>query len=253
MKKLEGKVVIITGGGKGIGKGVAKAFADEGANLVITGRTLSRLEDAKNEIEKEYGVKVLPVVAEGANEEEVKNVVDQAIKTYGKIDVLVNNAQASKSGVMLVDHSKEDFDLAINSGLYGTFFYMKYCFPYLKETQGSVINFASGSGLSGKPGQSSYAASKEGIRGMSRVAATEWGPYNINVNVVCPLVMTEELEKWKAAYPEIYAKTIQGIPLQRFGDAQKDIGRICVFLASEDASYISGETFSAQGGGGLRP
>ena len=109
------------------------------------------------------------------------------------------------------------------------------------------------SGLAGQPGQASYAAAKEAIRGLSRVAATEWGPDNINVNVVCPLVMTQALAQWKEEYPEVYAKTIQGIPMGRFGDAEKDIGGTCLFLASPAASYISGETITLQGGSGLRP
>ena len=252
MGKLDNKVAIITGGGKGIGFGIASAFAKEGANLVITGRTVSRLEDAKKTLES-YGVQVLPVAADGGHEDEVKAAVKQAVDTFGRIDVLINNAQVSASGVMLKDHTKEQFDIAINSGLYAAFFYMRECYPYLKETKGSVINFASGAGLFGKPGQSSYAAAKEGIRGLSRVAATEWGPDGININVVCPLVYTEQLDAWRKEYPEVYEATIKGIPLGRFGDAEKDIGRICVFLASEDASYISGETFTVQGGSGLRP
>ncbi|MCZ0860950.1 MAG: SDR family oxidoreductase [Methanocorpusculum sp.] len=252
MGKMNGKVVLITGGGKGIGFGIATAFAKEGANLVITGRTVSRLENAQKTLEA-FGVSVLPVAADGGHEDEVKAAVRQAVDRFGKIDVLINNAQVSASGVMLADHTKEQFDLAINSGLYAAFFYMRECFPYLKETKGSVINFASGAGLFGKPGQSSYAAAKEGIRGMSRVAATEWGPFGINVNVVCPLVYTESLDQWRREYPEVYEQTIKGIPLGRFGDPEKDIGRICVFLASEDAAYISGETFTVQGGSGLRP
>lgn len=176
MGKLEGKVAIITGGGKGIGFGLAKAFAKEGANLTITGRTMSRLEAAKEKLEAEYGVKVLPITADGADEASVANVVKQTVETFGHIDTVVNNAQVSKSGVMLKDHTKEDFDLAIYSGLYATFFYMRDAYPYLKESKGSVINFASGAGLFGKLGQSSYAAAKEGIRGLSRVAAAEWGP-----------------------------------------------------------------------------
>lgn len=253
MKRLEGKTAIVTGGGKGIGFGIAKAFADEGANLVITGRTESRLLNAKEALEKEFGIEVLPVVADGADEAAINNVVKKAVDKFGKIDVLVNNAQASKSGVMLKDHTKEDFDLAIYSGLYATFFYMRECYPYLKETHGSVINFASGAGLFGKLGQGSYAAAKEGIRGMSRVAAAEWGPDGITVNVVCPLAMTESLEQWKAAYPDLFEKTIQGIPLGRFADPQKDIGRVCVFLASDDGSFVTGETITLQGGSGLRP
>ena len=253
MKRLEGKVAIVTGGGKGIGFGIAKAFANEGANLVLTGRVEARLQEAKETLEKEYGIKVLPVVADGADEEAVANVVKTAVEEFGKLDVVVNNAQVSKSGVMLKDHTKEDFDLAINSGLYAAFYYMRAAYPYLKETKGNVINFASGAGLFGKLGQSSYAAAKEGIRGMSRVAAAEWGPDGIRVNVVCPLAMTESLEQWKGAYPDLYEKTIQGIPLGRFADPQQDIGRVCVFLASDDASYVTGETITLQGGSGLRP
>lgn len=253
MEKLKGHVTIITGGGKGIGFGLAQAFASEGSDLVITGRTESRLIAAKERLEKEFGVRVLPVVADGADEQAIRNVVSKAIETFGKINTLVNNAQVSKSGLPLVEHSREDLDLAIFSGLYAAFFYMKECFPYLKETKGSVINFASGAGLFGKLGQSSYAAAKEGIRGMSRVAAAEWGPDGIRVNVVCPLAMTESLQEWKENYPELFEKTIQGIPLGRFADPRYDIGRVCVFLASDDASYVTGETITLQGGSGLRP
>lgn len=253
MKKMEDKVVIITGGGKGIGFGISTAFAKEGANLVITGRTEGTLNDAKEKLEKDNGIKVLAITADGGKEEDVKKVIDKTIEEFGKIDAIVNNAQASKSGVLLADHTKEDFDLAIYTGLYGAFNYMKLGFPYLKESKGSVINFASGAGLAGRPGQSSYAAAKEGIRGLSRVAATEWGEYGINVNVICPLAMTESLAKWKEEYPELYNRTIQGIPMGRFADPEKDIGRLCIFLASEDGKYITGETITVQGGSGLRP
>lgn len=253
MKKLENNVTIITGGGKGIGFGLAQAFAAERSDLVITGRTESRLLEAKEQLEAEFGIKVLPIVADGADEDAIRNVVAKTIETFGKINTLVNNAQVSRSGLPLVDHTREDFDLAIYSGLYAAFFYMRECFPYLKETKGSVINFASGAGLFGKLGQASYAAAKEGIRGMSRVAAAEWGPDGVRVNVVCPLAMTESLREWKENYPELFEKTIQGIPLGRFADPRNDIGRVCVFLASDDASYVTGETITLQGGSGLRP
>ena len=253
MKRLQDNVTIITGGGKGIGYGMACAFAKEGSNLVITGRTESRLLDAKKRLEEEYCIKVLAMVADGADEARIKEVIAKTVETFGKINTLVNNAQASKSGLPLIEHTKEDFDLAINSGLYAAFFYMREAFPYLKESKGSVINFASGAGLFGKLGQSSYAAAKEGIRGLSRVAAAEWGPDGVRVNVIAPLAMTESLQEWKENYPELFAKTIQGIPLGRFADPMQDIGRVCVFLASDDASYVTGETITLQGGSGLRP
>lgn len=253
MGRLQDKVVLITGGGRGIGFGISTAMAKEGANLVLTGRTESTIAEAKKELESAYGIKVLAVAADGGNEDAVAHVMEKVKETFGRLDCVINNAQTSKSGVMLADHTKEDFDLAINTGLYATFFYMRAAFPMLKESKGSVINFASGAGLSGKPGQSSYAAAKEGIRGLSRVAATEWGPYGININVVCPLAMTEGLAKWKEEYPEIYQRTIQAVPMGRFADPETDIGKLCVFLASDDAAYITGETISVQGGSGLRP
>ena len=253
MTKLKDKVAIVTGGGRGIGYGICCAFANEGANIVLTDITIPTLKEAKENLEKEYNINVLAIAADGSDEQAVKNAIDQTIHTFGHLDILVNNAQASKSGVLLVDHSKEDFDLAINTGLYATFNYMKYAFPYLKKTKGKVINIASGAGLSGSPGQASYAAAKEGIRGLSRVAATEWGKYEINVNIICPLAMTAHLAQWKEEYPELYAETIKDIPLRRFADPKEDIGRVCVFLASEDANYMTGETLSLQGGSKLRP
>lgn len=250
--RLKDKVVIITGGGRGIGYGLSRAFAKEGANLTITGRTVETLEKAKAQLESEFKTKVLCVQADGADESAIKNVIAQTVKTYGKINTVVNNAQASKSGLMLVDHTKEDFDLAINSGLYATFFYMREAYPYLKESKGGVINFASGAGLFGKVAQSSYAAAKEGIRGLSRVAATEWAP-DVNVNVVCPLAMSEGLIKFKEEYPAAYEQTIKAIPMGRFADAEKDIGALCVNLATDEMHFLTGETITMQGGSGLRP
>ena len=199
MGHLKGKTAIITGGGRAvlkdgrcgsIGYGIATAYAKEGANLVITGRNMQKLLDAKEELERLYGIQVLPVQADvsaGAdNEAVVQNVIDQTIEKFGAIHVLINNAQASASGVPLAEKTTKQFDLAMYSGLYATFYYMKACYPHLKKTKGTVINFASGAGLFGNFGQSSYAAAKEGIRGLSRVAATEWGADEINVNVVCP-------------------------------------------------------------------
>ena len=253
MKRLQDNVTIITGAGKGIGYGLAEAFAEAGSNLVITGRTESRLLAAKERLEAQYGVEVLPIVADGADEEAIKSVVTQTVEKFGKINTLVNNAQVSKSGLPLVDHTKEDLDLAIYSGLYAAFFYMRECFPYLKESKGSVINFASGAGLFGNYGQCSYAAAKEGIRGLSRVAATEWGKDGINTNVVCPLAWTAQLEKFEQAYPEAFKANVKMPPAGHYGDPETEIGRACVLLTHPDFKYMNGETLTLEGGMGLRP
>lgn len=266
MSFLKGKTVIITGAGRAvlsdgrcgsIGYGIATAYAKEGANLVITGRNMKKLEDAKEELERLYGIQVLPIAADisdGADNEAVVNsVVKAAVDKFGRIDVLINNAQASASGVKLEEHTTEQFNLAIFSGLYATFYYMKACYPYLKETQGSVINFASGAGLFGNYGQCSYAAAKEGIRGLSRVAATEWAKDGINVNVICPLAWTSQLENFEKAYPDAFKANVKTPPAGHFGDPETEIGRVCVHLANPDFKYLNGETLTLEGGMGLRP
>ena len=263
---LTGKTAIITGAGRAvlsdgrcgsIGYGIATAYAKEGANLVITGRNVKKLEDAKEELERLYGIKVLIMQADvnaGADNEAVVNkVVEETVKEFGGIDVLINNAQASASGVTIADHTTEQFNLAMYSGLYAAFYYMKACYPYLKESKGAVINFASGAGLFGNYGQCAYAAAKEGIRGLSRVAATEWAKDGINVNVICPLAWTSQLEQFQNAYPEAFEKNVHTPPAGHFGDAELEIGRVCVQLASPDFKYMTGETLTLEGGLGQRP
>ena len=266
MAFFKGKTVLLTGGGKAtlsdgsagsIGYGIAIAFAKEGANLVITGRNMQKLQDAKEELERLYGVCVLPVQADisagSDNAATAADVVRQAVEAFGGIDVLVNNAQASASGVPLANHTLAQFDLALYSGLYATFHYMQAAYPYLKEAKGSVINFASGAGFFGNFGQSAYAAAKEGIRGLSRVAATDWARDGINVNVIAPLAWTAQLEKFQQAYPDAFEKNVHTPPAGHFGRPEEDIGRACVRIAHPDFKYMTGETLTLEGGLGLRP
>ena len=258
---LTGKTALITGAGRAvlqdgscgsIGYGIATAYAKEGANLVITGRNVKKLEEAKQELESKHGIKVLPVQADvcagGDNEATVQNVVKQAVDAFGGIQVLINNAQASASGVSLAEHTTEQFDLALYSGLYAAFYYMKACYPYLKESHGSVINFASGAGLFGNYGQCAYAAAKEGIRGLTRVAATEWGPDGINVNAVMPGLtytpMTAGMPDWKR-------EAIEDSTLVKHGGQPYDIARAIAFLADPESGYIDGETLDVDGGTSL--
>lgn len=263
---LTNKTVIITGGGKSvlsngragsIGYGIATAYAKEGANIVITGRNLQKLKEAKEQLKSLYGVKVLTVQAdisaEADNKAIVASVVDQTISKFGSIDVLINNAQASASGVPLSEHTTEQFDLAIYSGLYSTFYYMQACYPHLAKSKGTVINFASGAGLFGNFGQCAYAAAKEGIRGLTRVAATEWSNDGINVNVICPLAWTAQLENFQKSFPEAFAMNVHTPPMGFFGDPEDHIGRVCVQLAHPDFKYMTGETITLEGGLGLRP
>ena len=266
MGRFSNKTVLITGGGccvlsngkaGSIGYGIATAFAKEGANIAITGRNLQKLLDAKEELERLYGVRVLPIQADisagSDNAATAQSAVEQIVAEFGGLDVLINNAQASASGVPLSQHTTDQFDLAIYSGLYSAFHYMHAAYPHLAKSQGSVINFASGAGLFGNFGQCSYAAAKEGIRGLSRVAANEWGKDNINVNVICPLAWTAKLEEFQQNFPEAFEKNVPKTPMNRFADPELDIGRVCVQLSSPEFKYLTGETLTLQGGSGLRP
>lgn len=244
--RLQDKVIIITGGAGGIATGMAIAMAKEGAVLALV------------DINEEAGQKVLAQVHEYSpnsiyfngdlfDVEHLPNIITTVVEKFGKLDVLVNNAHASKQKPF-EELTQEDFDLSFGTGFYPTFYLMKAAFPYLKESQGTIINFASGAGLYGQPTQGAYAAAKEAIRGITRVAANEWGKYNININLISPISNSPGVEAWKQAFPDMYEASLARIPLGRWGEAEEDIGRVAVFLASEDARYITGQTIMVDGG-----
>lgn len=248
-----GKVVIITGGGRGLGADIVRAFAKSGASIVMTGRNAGPLNDTVEKLRNEFNADIMPMVADGSDEEKVKEVVFKTIERYGRIDVLINNAQAEVHGVSLEDQTKETFDLALHTGLYATFYYMKACFPYLKESKGSIINMGSGAGIVGLNGFASYAAGKEAIRGLSRVAATEWGQYGINTNVICPAVLTPAYADWGKLHPEEYQASLAACAMKNLADGETHVGGTCLFLASPEGKYITGRTFDVDGGQYLRP
>lgn len=243
--RLKEKVAIVTGSASGIGKGIALAMAKEGAHVAIV------------DINEEKGKETLAEVntyTEGmlftkdiSKKENVTEVVQKVVEQFGKIDILVNNAHASKQA-LFTDTTLDMFDFSFGTGFYPTFHFMQAAYPELKKTKGKVINFASGAGLDGQPTQTSYAAAKEAIRAISRVAANEWGPEGINVNLISPIALTPGVEAWRDSSPELYEQMIQGIPKRRLGDPEADIGRTAVFLASDDADYITGQTIMVDGG-----
>ena len=238
------KVVAITGASNGMGFAAAELFAKKGWIVYGGARRVEKIPVSENI----HALK-LDVTDHDSNVAFIK----QIMATEQGIDVLINNAQASASGVSIADHTTEQFNLAMYSGLYAAFYYMKACYPYLAKSKGSVINFASGAGLFGNYGQCAYAAAKEGIRGLSRVAATEWGPDGINVNIVCPLAWTAQLENFEKNYPEAFKANVKMPPAGHYGDVEKEIGRVCVQLASPDFKYMTGETLTLEGGLGQRP
>ncbi len=246
LDKLQDKVIIITGGAGGIGSGIAKAMVKEGAIVTIVDVN----EETGKAMEKELQTissKSMFLQANLLDRENHEQIIATVVKKYGKLDVLVNNAHDSKQKAF-EDTTQADLDLSFGTGFYPTFYLMKAALPYLKESKGNVINFASGAGLDGHETQVAYAAAKEAIRGISRVAANEWGKFGINVNLISPIANTPGVEAWAKAQPDYYEAVRSKIPMGHFGDVEKEIGRVAVFLASEDSKYITGQTIMADGG-----
>ncbi|OZU87559.1 oxidoreductase [Virgibacillus indicus] len=246
MAKLKNKVVIITGGAGGIGSGMAKAMVKEGAIVAIVDVN----EDTGKAMEEKLHAispKSMFLQADLMDRENLGQIITTVVEKYGKLDVLVNNAHASRQ-VTIAETTQADLDLSFDTGFYPTFYLMQAALPFLKESKGNVINFASGAGLNGHETQAAYAAAKEAIRGISRVAANEWGRFGINVNIISPIANSPGVEAWAKAQPEYYEAVKNKIPMGRFGDVEKDIGRVAVFLASEDSNYITGQTIMVDGG-----
>lgn len=247
MGKLSGKVAIITGGGQGVGLGIARTFAREGASIVLTGRDADKIARAAEELETLGGKAAIAPGTAGVRAD-AEAAVRTAIDTFGQLDILVNNAQTSKPGTAFEDTDDETIRLTVESGLYGSVHHMQAAFPHMKERGGSIINFGSREGIAGGLGFGIYAATKEGIRGMSRVAAREWGKHKIRVNVICPAALSPIAIKYLEEHPaeaEMYRKDIS---LGYFGNPEDDIGPVALFLASDDSRYVTGQTINADGG-----
>ena len=249
MGKLDGKVTVITGAGRGIGRVIALAYAAEGASVVVTSRTASTVDSVVAEITAAGGTAI-------------GLAVDVAVGRFGGIDVLVNNAQAfgtaerpegSPGYTALEDFPEEVWDFTYQSGLKGTLYGMQAAFPHLRERQGKVINFGSGNGIASMKGTAAYNATKEAIRSLTRTAAAEWGKHGICVNVIIPTMTTDSALAFFEARPGIEDKLAAQIPLRRFGDVERDIAPVAVFLASADSDYITGQTIHVDGGQIMRP
>jgi NAD(P)-dependent dehydrogenase (short-subunit alcohol dehydrogenase family) len=247
MKRLAGKVAIITGAGQGVGLGIAQAFAAAGASLVISGRDGNKLQTAAAELTSR-GAQVLTVPGDVRKRSAANATIEAAVREFGKIDVLVNNAQSSVPGVPLEQIDDATIAMTIESGLLGTMYHMQAAFPHLKAHGGSIINFGSREGVFGGVGFGIYAATKEAIRGLSRTAAREWGKYQIRVNVVCPAALSPAAVTFLADHPKDAEMYKAQIALGYFGDPLKDIAPVAVFLATDDSRYLTGQTLNADGG-----
>lgn len=245
MKLLQGKTAIITGASRGIGRGIAKVFAEQGANVAFT---YSSSVQAAEELEKElsaYGVKVKGYQSNAANFNEAQKLVDDVIAAFGTVDILINNAGITKDN-LLMRISEEDFDKVIEVNLKSVFNMTKAVQRImLKNKAGSIINMSSVVGVKGNAGQTNYAASKAGVIGFSKSVALELGSRNIRCNVIAPgFIETEMTDKLSADVVEGWRNAI---PLKR-GGTPEDVANVCVFLASDMSAYVTGQTINVDGG-----
>ncbi|BDX32706.1 3-oxoacyl-[acyl-carrier-protein] reductase [Mycobacterium antarcticum] len=242
--QLAGRIALITGAGAGIGAGIARRFADEGALVVVAEFD----EDSGRAVAAEVGG--LFVRTDVAERADVESAVAAAVSAYGSIDVLVNNAWGGGS-IGRVE-AKTDGQLAggIAVGYYGPFWAMRAAFAHMKANGwGRVVNMCSLNGVNAHMGSLEYNAAKEALRALTRTAAREWAPTGVTVNAMCPAAKSRAFLRAIADYPELETLADAANPMGRMGDPYDDIAPVAVFLASEGARYLTGNTLFVDGGG----
>ncbi|MFO1426446.1 MAG: glucose 1-dehydrogenase [Steroidobacteraceae bacterium] len=257
MGRLQDKVAIVTGAGRGIGRAIALAFSAEGARVVVASRSAGPVEAVCAEIIAAGG-RALGVPCDVAEKAQIRAMVARTVEAFGTVDILVNNAQGfgtpaaptpypARRGIE--DGLDAEWDYTLRTGLMGTLWAMQAVFPHMKAHGGKIINFGSMAGQRGESRTAPYNATKEAIRALTRTAAREWGRHRINVNVINPAALSHALETFQRDFPPPPGtEDARHIPLRRLGDPRADIAPAAVFLASADSDYITGMTFMVDGG-----
>lgn len=245
MKLLEGKVALITGAGRGIGKAVAMKFAEQGADIAFTDLAINEVVEATVADLEKFGTKVKSYASNAADFEQTHSVVEQIVADFGRIDILVNNAGITKDGLMM-RMSEAQWDAVINVNLKSAFNFIHAITPVMaRQRGGSIINMSSVVGVSGNAGQCNYSASKAGMIGLAKSIAKEMGPRGIRANCIAPgFIITDMTGKLSEEIREEWCKTI---PLRR-GGTPDDVANVALFLASDLSGYVSGQVVHCCGG-----
>lgn len=255
MKNSGTKVAIITGAAMGLGLATALELASRGVNLTLVDYNEKSLEDAKKEISKQFpSVKIITVVADVSTEDQVKNYVDETMKTFGRIDSLYNNAGIEGKQAGITEYDVAIFKKVIDINLMGVYYGMRYVLPVMQQQNyGRIVNAASVGGIRGVLNQMPYVASKHAVSGMTKNAALEYGRYGINTNAIAPgAILTPMVaEAFKQVNPKdpkaAETEYAQRNPTKRLGLPQ-EVAKVVAFLLSEDASYLNGQTIAIDGG-----
>ncbi|MCA9511617.1 MAG: SDR family oxidoreductase [Myxococcota bacterium] len=249
MGRLRDRVAIITGAGMGIGRGLARRFAREGAKIVVAEYAEAAGRRTVEEVEA-LGSEALFTHTDVGEMAQIDAMIEAAAERFGRIDVLVNNAWSGGPPQRVEWFERPELDRAWRIGFLGCHRAMKQAFPYMKaQGAGSIINLCSLNGVNAHMFTMHYNTAKEALRALTRTAAVEWGPYNVRCNVICPAAATESYKAFASANPETAAEMLKENPLGRMGDPEEDIGGAALFLASDDARYVTGNTLFVDGGG----
>ena len=248
MTRLAGRTAVITGGAQGLGRGIALAFASEGADVVLADVQVELARATALEVAAR-GVDAEAFGCDVSSRSEVDAMVSQTVERFGRVDVLVNCAHQVVSAVPIEAMTDDLMNTSWTTGMLGTLACMQACFPHLRLRGGSIINIGSGAGIEGLAGYSAYAPVKEAIRCLTKVAAREWGGYGIRVNTMCPHAATPPWERFASEQPERAAAFVERNALGWGpGDPEQHIGRAAVFLASADSDFVTGQTLFVDGG-----
>jgi NAD(P)-dependent dehydrogenase (short-subunit alcohol dehydrogenase family) len=249
-QSLHDRVFIVTGAARGIGKGIAEALLERGASVLLVDLAGDHLEATAEEFSA-AGYPAAQLVIDLREHDAPARIVAGATDRFGSLHGLVNNAMATREPKPFTEITDRDFALDYEVGARATFLLMQAVYPvFVAAGGGAIVNLGSGSGTGGEPGWGAYAGAKEAIRGMSKVAALEWGPHGIRVNVVCPFAESDGVKLWRQFAPEEYEKAVKRVPLQRIGDPRTDVGALVAFLLGDDASFITAQTIHVDGGTG---
>lgn len=246
MFELTNKIALITGGGRGLGRAIALAYADAGAEVAIASRSLDQLEEVAQMI-RAKGRRALAIETDVTDSESVAKMVETMRKEFGRIDILVNSAGVGWAE-RLVDTSDGTFDWILKTNLYGTFYCCReVARVMIEQKSGSIINIASVAGIKGPPGLGAYAASKGAIIAMTKVLALENVRYNVRANVIAPGYFRTDMNAAALDDPELGPKIIKRIPMRRAGNPE-EIGGLAIYLASDASSFVTGEVYFISGG-----
>jgi len=249
---LAGKIAIVTGGAKGLGYGISRAMAKEGATLLITGRDGAATEKVAAEIRAEFGTKAIGMSADMRDKAQVEAMVQRAVDEFGGLDTLVTNASQLSPNVLLEHKTDEMLADTLAMGVWGTWWAMRAAFPHMKARGGgTVVNFYSIDADTGAWLHSDYNINKMGLLGLTRSAAVEWGRFNIRVNAIAPTGMGQVFAQLVKDVPGFLDMATATNPLKRAGDPEADIGPVVVFLASDMSRFITGEMINVDGGQNL--